>query len=130
MAMFYIVTLLKALFGMLGLILQGESLDTSFGLLDPVTVTFECRSLPEGVAVEESRRPRGVMRRCIASHVLEDKHAETDVEEGGDGDAKYAGEDPGDDQGAPALAGGHAAGGGRPADVGVGRDEQQLPGAV
>ena len=65
MAMFYIVTLLKALFGMLGLILQGESLDSSLGCLDPVTATLECRSLPEGVAVEESRRLRGVMRLSV-----------------------------------------------------------------
>jgi hypothetical protein len=62
MAMFYIVTLLKALFGMVGLILQGESLDSSLGWLDPVTATLECCSLPEGVAVEDPRRPRGVMR--------------------------------------------------------------------
>ena len=46
---------------MLGLFLQGENLDSDLWL-DPVTAALECRSLPEGVAVEEPRRPRGVMR--------------------------------------------------------------------
>ena len=62
MAMFLRCSLLKAVFGMLGLILQGESLDSSLGWLDPVTVTLECRFLPEGVVVEEPHRPCGVMR--------------------------------------------------------------------
>ena len=62
---FYVVTLLKALFRMLGLILQGENLDCSLGWLDPVTVALECRSLPEGVAVEEPRCPCGVKRLLV-----------------------------------------------------------------
>ena len=46
---------------MFRLILQGENLDSGLWWLDPVTVTLECHSLPEGVAVEESRHSRGAM---------------------------------------------------------------------
>ena len=46
---------------MLRLILQGENLDSGLRL-DPVTATLECLSLSEGVAVEEPRRPCGVMK--------------------------------------------------------------------
>ena len=47
---------------MLGLYLQGENLYYVIGWLDPVTATLECLSLSEGVAVEEPRRPCGVMK--------------------------------------------------------------------
>ena len=47
---------------MLGLDLQGENFDSDLWWLDPATTTLERRSLPEGVAVEESHRPCGVMR--------------------------------------------------------------------
>jgi hypothetical protein len=47
---------------MLRPVLQGENLDSDHGWLDPATTMLERRSLPEGVAVEEPRRPCGVMR--------------------------------------------------------------------
>ena len=47
---------------MLGLVLQGENLDSSRGWLDPVTTVLERHSLPEGVADEEYRRPCDVIR--------------------------------------------------------------------
>ena len=46
---------------MLRLVLQGENLDSDLGWLDPVTTALERQSLPEGVAVEESRRSWDVM---------------------------------------------------------------------
>ena len=58
---FYVFTMLKALLGMLGLILQGETQDSVLGWLDMVMATLEHRSLPEGVTTEERRHPCGVM---------------------------------------------------------------------
>ena len=41
---------------MLGLILQGENLDSGLRWLDPVMAALEHHSLPEGVVVEEPPR--------------------------------------------------------------------------
>ena len=46
---------------MLRLIFQGENLDSDHKWLNPVMAATERRSLPEGVAVEESRHSRGAM---------------------------------------------------------------------
>ena len=47
---------------MLGLVFQGENLNSGLEWLDPVTVALERRSLPEGVAVEEPYHSCSVMR--------------------------------------------------------------------
>ena len=47
---------------MLGLFLQGENLYSGLDWLGPVTTAIKRRSLPEGVVVEEHRRPYGVLR--------------------------------------------------------------------
>ena len=50
---------------MLGLVLQGENLDSGLGWLDSVTAAIERHSLLEGVVVEEHRQPCGVMRLLV-----------------------------------------------------------------
>ena len=46
---------------MLVQVIYGQNLDSDLGWLDPVTAALERQSLPEGVAVEESRRSCDVM---------------------------------------------------------------------
>ena len=38
---------------MLGLIFLGENLNSGLGWLDPVTAALDCRSLSEGIVVED-----------------------------------------------------------------------------
>jgi hypothetical protein len=50
---------------MLRLVFQGENLDTSLAWLDPVMAALKCRSVPEGIVVEEPHHPCGVMRSLV-----------------------------------------------------------------
>lgn len=53
-----------------GLVLQGENLDSGFWWSDPVMAALDRHSLLEGVAVEESRYPCGVMRWLVRIWLL------------------------------------------------------------